>query len=171
MIVDPVTIRPEQKIADALQVMARYKISGVPVTDDDGKLVGILTNRDLRFETRLERSVYELMTRDNLITVPPGTTLDQAKALLHKHRIEKLLEELPTSQNVISHGVISATHLELARLYLSPRNPNRDIVQAASALEKHLKMNPEGVARSDAENLLATLNEIDEQKAKIANLQ
>ncbi len=91
MIVDPVTIRPQQKISDALALMARYKISGVPVTDDGGKLVGILTNRDLRFETRLERSVYELMTRDNLVTVPPGTTLEQAKALLHKHRIEKLL--------------------------------------------------------------------------------
>ncbi len=90
MIVDPVTIRPERKISEALEVMARFKISGVPVTDDGGRLVGILTNRDLRFETRLERPISELMTSDGLVTVPPGTTLEQAKALLHKHRIEKL---------------------------------------------------------------------------------
>ena len=90
MIVNPVTIRPEQKISDALALMARYKISGVPVTEDDGRLVGILTNRDLRFETRLDRPIRELMTSDDLITVPPGTTLEQAKALLHEHRIEKL---------------------------------------------------------------------------------
>jgi len=91
MIVDPVTMRPTQQIRDALQVMARYKISGVPVTGDDGHLVGILTNRDLRFESDLSRPIAELMTKDNLVTVPPGTTLEQAKALLHQHRIEKLL--------------------------------------------------------------------------------
>ncbi|MEM7355883.1 MAG: IMP dehydrogenase [Acidobacteriota bacterium] len=91
MIVDPVTMRPEQKISEALALMARYKISGVPVTDNAGKLVGILTNRDLRFESNLDKPVSELMTRDDLVTVPPGTTLEQAKALLHKHRIEKLL--------------------------------------------------------------------------------
>ncbi|RMH20254.1 MAG: IMP dehydrogenase [Acidobacteria bacterium] len=91
MIVDPVTMRPEQRIHEALAVMAHYKISGVPVTDDDGRLIGILTNRDLRFETDLERPIADLMTRDGLVTVPPGTTLEQAKALLHKHRIEKLL--------------------------------------------------------------------------------
>ncbi len=90
MIVDPVTIRPRQKISEALELMARFKISGVPVTDESGKLMGILTNRDLRFETRLERPIHELMTSDGLVTVPPGTTLEQAKALLHQHRIEKL---------------------------------------------------------------------------------
>jgi IMP dehydrogenase len=91
MIVDPVTIRPDARIREALELMAHYKISGVPVTDQGGRLVGILTNRDLRFEENLERRVDELMTKDDLVTVPPGTTLDQAKALLHKHRIEKLL--------------------------------------------------------------------------------
>jgi IMP dehydrogenase len=91
MIVDPVTIRPDARIREALEVMSRYKISGVPVTDDGGRLVGILTNRDLRFEENLERLVSELMTREDLVTVPPGTTLEQAKALLHEHRIEKLL--------------------------------------------------------------------------------
>src|SRR5215831_7315021 len=91
MIVDPVTCRPEQTIADALEVMARYKISGVPVVDEKGKLVGILTNRDLRFETRVDRPISSRMTRRNLITTPVGTTLEQAKSLLHEHRIEKLL--------------------------------------------------------------------------------
>ncbi|MEM9557717.1 MAG: IMP dehydrogenase [Acidobacteriota bacterium] len=91
MIVDPVTMRPDQSIREALDVMARFKISGLPVIDDDGRLVGILTNRDLRFESNLDRPVSDLMTRENLVTVPPGTTLDQAKALLHKNRIEKLL--------------------------------------------------------------------------------
>jgi IMP dehydrogenase len=91
MIVDPVTVRPEQPISEALELMSRYKISGVPVIDEKGKLVGILTNRDLRFETRLDRPISSRMTRKNLITTPVGTTLEQAKELLHEHRIEKLL--------------------------------------------------------------------------------
>ena len=90
MIVDPITMRPEKKIYEALEVMRHYRISGVPVTDDGGKLVGILTNRDLRFCTRTDQPIRELMTDDNLVTVSEGTTLDEAKALLHKHRIEKL---------------------------------------------------------------------------------
>ncbi len=91
MIVDPVTMRPDQSIRAALELMAHFKISGVPVTDDRGKLVGILTNRDLRWETELDRPISDLMTREDLVTVPEGTTLEQAKALLHKHKIEKLL--------------------------------------------------------------------------------
>ncbi|MEQ1946667.1 MAG: IMP dehydrogenase [Bryobacteraceae bacterium] len=90
MIVDPVTIDPEHKISDALDVMKRYRISGVPVTKN-GKLVGILTNRDLRFETRYDLPVSSVMTKDNLITVGVGTTLEEAEAILHKHRVEKLL--------------------------------------------------------------------------------
>ncbi len=90
MIVDPVTMRPDQRISEALEVMARFKVSGLPVTDVSGTLLGILTNRDLRFETDLERPISDLMTRENLVTVPPGTTLAEAKALLHEHRIEKL---------------------------------------------------------------------------------
>jgi len=90
MIVDPVTIGPDQLIADALDVMRRFKISGVPVTKN-GKLVGILTNRDLRFETRTDIPVGEVMTKENLITVPVGTTLEDAELILHKHRVEKLL--------------------------------------------------------------------------------
>jgi len=90
MIVDPVTVAPEQPISDALDLMRRYKISGVPVTTNR-KLVGILTNRDLRFETRTDVPISEVMTKDNLITVPVGTTLDQAEEILHQHRVEKLL--------------------------------------------------------------------------------
>jgi len=90
MIVDPVTIAPEQPIAAALDLMRRYKISGVPVTSK-GKLVGILTNRDLRFISRTDIPIDSVMTKENLITVPVGTTLEQAEEILHQHRVEKLL--------------------------------------------------------------------------------
>ncbi len=90
MIVDPVTMEPDQKISDALDVMTRFRISGVPVTKN-GKLVGILTNRDLRFETRFDLPISEVMTKENLITVPVGTTLEGAREILHRHRVEKLL--------------------------------------------------------------------------------
>jgi IMP dehydrogenase len=91
MIVDPVTIRPDRPVREALAVMERYHISGVPVVDEGGHLVGIITNRDLRFETRFEIPVSEVMTKQPLVTVPVGTTLEQAKSVLQKHRIEKLL--------------------------------------------------------------------------------
>jgi len=90
MIVDPVTIAPEQPISDALDLMRRFKISGVPVTRK-GKLVGILTNRDLRFISRTDVPIGDVMTKENLITVPVGTTLEQAEEILHQHRVEKLL--------------------------------------------------------------------------------
>src|SRR5216684_6436464 len=90
MIVDPITIAPEKKISDALELMKRYRISGVPVTKN-GKLVGILTNRDLRFETRYDLPISQVMTKENLITVGVGTTLEEAEAILHQHRVEKLL--------------------------------------------------------------------------------
>jgi IMP dehydrogenase len=91
MIVDPVTMSPDAKVSDALEVMKKYKISGVPITLKDGKLVGILTNRDLRFETRFDVPISKVMTKNNLITVPVGTTLEQAEEILHEHRVEKLL--------------------------------------------------------------------------------
>ncbi len=91
MIVDPVTIRPDRPVREALAVMERYKISGVPVVDEGGHLVGIITNRDLRFETRFDIPVSEVMTPQPLVTVPVGTTLEEAKGVLQKHRIEKLL--------------------------------------------------------------------------------
>src|SRR6201985_2375680 len=90
MIMDPITLSPDHRIADALDLMRRYKISGVPVTRGR-KLVGILTNRDLRFETRTDVPVGDVMTKENLITVPVGTTLEEAEQILHQHRVEKLL--------------------------------------------------------------------------------
>jgi len=90
MIVDPVTMSPDDKVSDALEVMRKYKISGVPITKNK-KLVGILTNRDLRFETRLDIPISQVMTKEDLITVPVGTTLEEAETILHKHRVEKLL--------------------------------------------------------------------------------
>ncbi|MBK6796670.1 MAG: IMP dehydrogenase [Acidobacteria bacterium] len=91
MIVDPVTMTPDRKIHEALDVMKRYKISGVPIVAEGGRLVGILTNRDLRFETRLDLTISEIMTKENLITVPVGTTLKEAEGILQRHRVEKLL--------------------------------------------------------------------------------
>ncbi len=90
MIVEPVTLRPGDSVAEALEVMARYRISGVPITDDDGVLVGILTNRDLRFETDTTQLVSVLMTSRDLVTAPVGTTLEEAEAILHRHKVEKL---------------------------------------------------------------------------------
>ncbi len=90
MISDPITVAPEQKIFEAREIMQKYGISGLPVTQN-GRLVGILTNRDLRFEKRLDRTVAEVMTKDKLVTAKPGVDLDEAKDILHQHRIEKLL--------------------------------------------------------------------------------
>ncbi|MCG6982756.1 MAG: IMP dehydrogenase, partial [Deltaproteobacteria bacterium] len=91
MIVDPVTMHPDQKISEVLEVMERYRISGVPIVKDGRKLVGIVTNRDLRFETKLDQKVSNVMTKKNLITASEGITLEESKVLLHKNRIEKLL--------------------------------------------------------------------------------
>ncbi len=90
MIVDPITLSPDHKVSDALEVMRKYRISGVPITKNK-KLVGILTNRDLRFETRTDIPIAKVMTKENLITVPVGTTLEEAEKVLHQHRVEKLL--------------------------------------------------------------------------------
>jgi len=91
MITDPITMGPDKTVGDALDLMAEYRISGIPITTPDGDLIGIVTNRDLRFETDRSRPIRDLMTTRNLITVPEGTTLEQAKEILHAHRIEKLL--------------------------------------------------------------------------------
>jgi IMP dehydrogenase len=94
MIVNPITLSPTNRIFEALELMKKYRISGVPITEDgskEGKLVGILTNRDLRFETNLDRPISDIMTREPLFTVPVRTTLEQAKEFLHQHKVEKLL--------------------------------------------------------------------------------
>ena len=94
MIVNPITLSPRNRIYEALELMKKYRISGVPITEDgskEGRLVGILTNRDLRFETNVDRPIAEIMTHDPLFTVPVGTTLEQAREILHRHKVEKLL--------------------------------------------------------------------------------
>jgi IMP dehydrogenase len=91
MIMNPITLPPNRKVHDALELMAKYKISGIPIVDHENKLVGILTNRDLRFETNHDQPIENVMTKDNLVTVPVGTTLVEAESILQKHKIEKLL--------------------------------------------------------------------------------
>ncbi|MCX5895449.1 MAG: IMP dehydrogenase [Proteobacteria bacterium] len=108
MIVDPITLDPDQKIYEALEIMKQYKISGLPVVKK-GKLVGILTNRDLRFQTNSEKPISSVMTRENLITAPPGIALEDAKKLLHKNRIEKLLV-VDESNNL--QGLITVKDIE-----------------------------------------------------------
>jgi IMP dehydrogenase len=113
MIAAPITIHPEQNLYEALEIMARNQISGVPVVKND-KLVGILTNRDLRFETNLNQQVSAVMTKDKLITTPEGTSLDKAKKLLHKNRIEKLLV---VDDNNNLKGLITVKDIEKMQKY------------------------------------------------------
>jgi len=113
MIVDPITMDPDQKIYEALELMQKYRISGVPITKN-GRLVGILTNRDLRFETKLDQPISNVMTKDKLVTVPPGTTLEEAKKHLHEHRIEKLLV---VDDSFALKGLITIKDIEKVRKY------------------------------------------------------
>jgi IMP dehydrogenase len=113
MIVDPVTIHPNQKVNEVLTLMEQYRISGVPVTEGD-QLVGIVTNRDLRFETDLDKRIAEVMTKDNLITVPEGINLEESKKLLHKYRIEKLLV---VDKNGRLTGLITTKDIEKIKKY------------------------------------------------------
>ncbi len=113
MIVDPITMDPDQKIYEALELMKQYRISGVPITKN-GHLVGILTNRDLRFETQLDQPIANVMTKENLVTVPPGTTLEEAKKHLHEHRIEKLLV---VDDSYALQGLITIKDIEKVRKY------------------------------------------------------
>jgi len=113
MILNPITMHPDQKIFEALEIMKKYRISGVPITKD-GKLLGILTNRDLRFEKRLDEKISAVMTKDHLITVPVGTTLEESKEILHKNRIEKLL--VVDNHNNLK-GLITIKDIEKMRKY------------------------------------------------------
>ena len=113
MIIDPVTIPPDKTVAEVLKLMEKYRISGVPVTKGD-QLVGIVTNRDLRFETNLERKVSDVMTKDNLITVSEGISLEDSKKLLHRHRIEKLLV---VDKKGLLKGLITIKDIEKIRKF------------------------------------------------------
>src|SRR6266700_1331852 len=131
MIVDPVTIRQDRPVREALLVMERYHISGVPVVDEAGHLVGIITNRDLRFETRFEIPVAEVMTPQPLVTVPVGTTLEQAKIVLQKHRIEKLLV---VDNDKRIKGLITVKDIQKAIKYPTAAKDNLGRLRVAAAI-------------------------------------
>lgn len=130
MILQPITMSPDEEVSKALELMRRYKISGVPITID-GKLVGILTNRDLRFETNMSKKVGDLMTKENLVTVPIGTTLEQAKQLLHKKRIEKLLV---VDENFNLKGLITIKDIEKSRKFPNACKDSRGRLRVAAAV-------------------------------------
>src|SRR5712691_4975350 len=142
MIVNPITLSPEHRIYEALDLMKKYRISGVPITQDgskEGRLVGILTNRDLRFETNVNRPIAEVMTKESLITVPVGTTLDGAREILHEHKVEKLL--------VVDHdfrlkGLITVKDIQKAVKYPSASKDSLGRLRCAAAV---------GVARDTME--------------------
>ncbi|MCI0486530.1 MAG: IMP dehydrogenase [Blastocatellia bacterium] len=131
MIVDPVTMTPDRPISQAVEVMERYHISGVPIIDETGHLVGILTNRDLRFETRLDLAINEAMTKDNLITVPVGTTLEEAKAILQRHRVEKLLV---VDDNYKLKGLITVKDIQKAIQYPNAAKDSLGRLRVAAAI-------------------------------------
>lgn len=130
MVSDPLTVQPDQTLADALAVMNRAHISGVPVTDA-GKLVGILTNRDLRFEENLQRRVADVMTRDKLVTARPGVSLDEARRVLHEHRIEKLLV-VDESGGLI--GLITVKDIEKTTLFPDACRDDRGRLRVGAAV-------------------------------------
>ena len=130
MIVDPVTMAPEAKVSDALDVMRQYKISGVPITKN-GKLVGILTNRDLRFETRFDIPISKVMTKENLITVAVGTTLEEAEKILHEHRVEKLLV-VDDKYNL--KGLITVKDIQKKLKYPNAAKDSHGRLRAAAAI-------------------------------------
>jgi IMP dehydrogenase len=130
VIVDPFHLSPHHLIKDALEIMARYHISGVPITEG-GRLVGILTNRDLVFEEDVEQPIFDVMTKENLITAPVGTTLEEAKAILHKHRIEKLPL---VDKNFMLKGLITIKDIEKARKYPLATKDEQGRLRVAAAV-------------------------------------
>jgi len=130
MISDPITVAPEQKISEAQEIMRKYRISGLPVTKH-GRLVGILTNRDLRFEKKLDRPVAEVMTKDKLVTVKPGVGLDEAKEILHQHRIEKLLV---VDDNFELKGLITVKDIEKKIQYPNACKDQRGRLRVGAAV-------------------------------------
>ncbi|MBB4264495.1 IMP dehydrogenase [Roseospira visakhapatnamensis] len=144
MVVNPVTMHPDQPLADALAMMAHHKISGIPVVErDTGRLVGILTHRDVRFATNLDEPVSELMTRERLITVAEGVSQDEAKRLLHRHRIEKLLVVDDAFRCV---GLVTVKDIEKASTYPHAAKDERGRLRVAAATG----VGPDGLARAEA---------------------
>jgi IMP dehydrogenase len=149
MIVNPITLSPNHHIFEALELMQRYRISGIPITDNgnkEGRLVGILTNRDLRFETNVNRTIWEVMTRENLITVPVGTTLDQARTILHLHKVEKLLV---VDSDFRLRGLITVKDIQKAVKYPSSSKDSLGRLRCGAAI---------GVAKDAAERAAALVS-------------
>jgi len=133
VITDPISLTPERPISEALQLMERYHISGVPITVK-GKLVGIITNRDLRFETNFSRPISEVMTKENLITAPVGTTHEEAKAILQRYKIEKLPL---VDENFNLKGLITIKDIEKARQYPNSAKDERGRLRVGAAVGVH----------------------------------
>jgi IMP dehydrogenase len=149
MIVNPITLSPTHRIYEALELMKKYSISGVPITDDgskEGKLVGILTNRDLRFETNVNRPIADIMTREHLITVPVGTTLDAAREILHQHKVEKLLV---VDKEFRLKGLITVKDIQKAVKYPNASKDSLGRLRCGAAL---------GVAKDTVERAEALVN-------------
>jgi IMP dehydrogenase len=142
MIVDPVTIHPDQKVNEVLTLMEEYRISGVPVTQGD-QLVGIVTNRDLRFETDLDKNISDVMTKDHLITVTEGISLEDSKKLLHQHRIEKLLV---VDKNGRLTGLITIKDIEKIKKYPNACKDSRGRLRVGAAVG----VGPDMIERADA---------------------
>lgn len=130
MITDPITMSPDQNISEALEIMAKYDISGIPITENE-RLVGILTNRDLRFEKDLNKTISEMMTKNDLVTVPVGTTLEQSKELLHKNKIEKLLV---VGENGSLKGLITIKDIEKSQKYPNAAKDTRGSLLVGAAV-------------------------------------
>ncbi len=143
MVVDPVTIGPDRPLADALALMARFHISGIPVVEENGRLVGIVTNRDVRFATDPDQPIRELMTRENLVTVRDGADTDEAKRLLHRHRIEKLLV---VDDAFRCTGLITVKDIEKARQYPDACKDEHGRLRVAAATG----VGAQGIARAEA---------------------
>jgi IMP dehydrogenase len=178
MIIDPVTLAPEATVREALELMKHYRISGLPITRDN-KLIGILTNRDLRFETRLDRKVSEVMTSANLVTAPVGTTLGQAAQILHEHRIEKLpvVDEDLTLRGLITIKDIekiakypSACKDELGRLRVGAAIGASDetLERAAALIEKGADAVFMDTSHAHSEGVLKMLERVREAFPEVA---
>jgi IMP dehydrogenase len=143
MIVEPVTLPPDASVADALALMGRYHISGVPITDEGGKLVGILTNRDLRFEDDVEQPIRNLMTSEGLVTVPEGTTLEEARAALHRHKVEKLPV---VDRDGVLRGLITVKDIQKRIQFPHATKDDRGRLRVAAAVGT----GADGIARAEA---------------------
>ena len=177
MIVDPVTMTPDRTIAEAQAVMAKYRFSGVPIVVD-GKLVGILTNRDLRFETRMDLPISEVMTKENLITVPVGTGLEEAKKILHKHKVEKLLvvdEEynlkglitVKDIQKAIKYPLASKDHLGRLRCAAAIGVGNEALERAKALVDAQVDALIVDTAHGHSKKVLSTVERLKKEFADV----